>query len=108
MPDILDPLLKKQLAKEGLRYISDTTPGFFRQKKGEKFIYYDTDGKALKDPVALERIEKMVIPPAWENVWISPKSNTHLQATGIDNRKRKQYIYHPDWIKLSQENKFGK
>ena len=100
-----DPL-QKQLKKFDLCYISDSTPGFFRQKINKKFKYYDLDGKIIKTPRTLNRIETLVIPPAWKNVWISPKENGHIQATGIDDRDRKQYIYHADWIKLTQENKF--
>ena len=108
MPDNLDPEIKKELKKEDLCYCSDQTPGFFRQKFGDKFKYYDIDGKTVKSKKILVRIEKLVIPPAWENVWICPKVNGHLQATGIDEKGRKQYIYHPNWIKISQENKFDK
>lgn len=100
--------LENLLKEEGLRYTSDQTPGFFRQKKGKDFNYYDLEGEKIKQESVIERIEKLAIPPAWENVWISPKTNSHIQATGIDARKRKQYIYHPNWIKLSQENKFDK
>ncbi|MBI2420514.1 MAG: DNA topoisomerase IB, partial [Candidatus Levybacteria bacterium] len=104
----IDPKIHKELRKEELRYSSDQVPGFFRQKIKGKFKYYDTDGKRLTDKKTLSRIEEMAIPPAWKNVWISPRGNTHLQATGVDEKKRKQYIYHPDWIKISQENKFSK
>lgn len=104
----LDPQLKKELKKEELRYMMDDKDGFFRQKAGEKFHYYDTEGKRVFEEKVAERIDSLGIPPAWKNVWISPFHNTHLQATGIDEKKRKQYIYHPDWIKISQENKFSK
>ncbi len=104
----LDPKIQRKLKQENLRYVSDSTPGFFRQKIGKGFKYYDLKGNLIRDKKVLERIEKLVIPPAWENVWISPIANGHLQATGMDEKKRKQYIYHPDWIKISQENKFDK
>ena len=100
--------LEDLLKEEGLHFISDQIPGFFRQKKGKGFIYYDLDGKQIKNAGVLERIEKLVIPPAWDDVWISPKTNSHIQATGRDQKRRKQYIYHPDWIKISQETKFEK
>lgn len=108
MPQELNSQLKEQLKEEGVRYISDNIPGFSRQKSGDKFNYYNTDGKQIKEASDIERLEKLVIPPAWENVWISPKPNTHIQATGTDAKGRKQYIYHPDWTKIAQENKFGK
>lgn len=104
----LDPELKKNLKKEELHYSMDDSAGFFRQKISGKFKYYDLFGKRILNKKVQERIDKLAIPPAWKNVWISPAENTHLQATGIDDKNRKQYIYHPDWIKISQENKFSK
>lgn len=101
-------ILQKQLKQQDLRYISDTTPGFLRQKIGKKFKYYDLKGKAIKKNPILSRIEALAIPPAWDYVWISPLNNTHLQATGMDEKGRKQYIYHPDWIKIREQNKFAK
>lgn len=102
-----DPKFEKQLKKEDLRYISDQSSGFFRQKIGKNFKYYDLDGKIIKERKTLERIKSLVIPPAWRNVWICPKDNGHIQATGIDEKRRKQYIYHPDWIALTKQNKFA-
>lgn len=98
----------KDIKKENLSYTTDAKPGFTRQKFGKKFTYYDTDGARIKDSATMERIESLAIPPAWKDVWISPQVKGHIQATGIDDRKRKQYVYHPDWIKISQENKFAK
>ncbi len=100
--------LLEELKKESLRYTTDSTPGYFRQKINGKYNYYDLDGKRISDKNTIERIENLVIPPAWKKVWIAPHKNSHIQATGIDERKRKQYIYHTDWIKISQENKFSK
>jgi DNA topoisomerase-1 len=100
--------LTKQLKEEHLSYITDQTPGFFRQKNGKNFAYYDLDGKKIKDEKTIERINRLAIPPAWDQVWISPKANGYLQATGLDAKKRKQYIYHPDWVTISQQNKFAK
>lgn len=100
--------LAEALKKESLRYATDSSPGFFRQKLNGKWNYYDLDGKRIKDDSKIERIEMLVIPPAWKKVWIAPRTNGHIQATGIDEKGRKQYIYHADWIKISQENKFSK
>lgn len=100
--------LKEVLKEESLIYTSDNSNGFFRQKINGKYIYYDLGGKRITDERTLDRINRLVIPPAWKRVWISPKKNGHIQATGIDEKGRKQYIYHPDWIKISQENKFSK
>jgi DNA topoisomerase-1 len=104
----LDPQIKKDLKKEDLSYTSDSNPGYFRQKYGKHFNYYDAEGKKITDKNTLSRINDLVIPPAWKDVWISPRANGHLQATGLDDRGRKQYIYHPDWIKISKQNKFSK
>lgn len=104
----VDPELAKELKKADLRYISDSTRGFIRKKQNEKFIYFDTDEKRIDSEQVLARIEKLSIPPAWSDVWICPSPSGYLQATGFDEKKRKQYIYHEDWKKISQENKFNK
>lgn len=88
-----------------LVYVSDQNHGIFRIKKGKGFSYVYED-KPLKDKKALERIRKIAIPPAWTNVWICPKENGHIQATGLDLRKRKQYRYHELWHVLRNETKF--
>lgn len=103
-----NPQLQTEIKKEGLRFITDGKPGFMRQKIGKGFVYYDIEGKRIRDKTVIKRIEKLGIPPAWKNVWICASENGYLQAIGWDERKRKQYIYHPDWIKISQENKFGR
>lgn len=103
-----DPLTQEGLKKEGLRYCSDANPGFFRQKSGSAFNHYDLNGQKIIDKKELKRIKDLVIPPAWKNVWICPYKNGHLQATGLDEKGRKQYIYHPDWTKITQQNKFSK
>ena len=107
MPDSLESL-KEQLKTKDLKYCSDSSPGFFRQKIGKSFKYYNLAGNIIKNNTDLSRIKKLAIPPAWDRVWIAPSDNCHLQATGFDNKNRKQYIYHPSWIKISQENKFDK
>lgn len=103
-----DLSILRELKKEDLVYSTDSKPGFFRQKIGKKFSYYDTDGKKIVDKKIISRINSLAIPPAWRDVWISPQSSGHLQATGTDDRRRKQYIYHPLWVAVSQENKFAK
>lgn len=91
---------------KGLTYIRDTQPGILRKKRGRGFIFLDKYNKKLSDESHLERIENLVIPPAWKNVWISPKKNSYLQATGIDEKGRKQYLYHPKWSEYSQKIKY--
>jgi DNA topoisomerase-1 len=91
--------------ENGLRYVHDYEPGFTRHRRGKKFHYLDSAGKPLaKNLVA--RIEALVIPPAWENVWICRFANGHLQVTGRDARGRKQYRYHATWTATRNETKF--
>ncbi|CAN5288078.1 DNA topoisomerase IB [soil metagenome] len=88
-----------------LVYVSDTTSGITRVKKGEAFEYFFRDKKIVDDEERL-RIKQLVIPPAWQNVWICPKANGHLQVTGIDAKGRKQYRYHSLWNTLRNQTKF--
>ncbi|MFY9983974.1 MAG: DNA topoisomerase IB [Chthoniobacterales bacterium] len=90
----------------GLRYVSDSSPGIKRKRKQSNFVYYDREGKRIRGLPQLKRIRSLVIPPAWEKVWICPLVNGHLQVTGFDNRGRKQYKYHPDWRSVRDEAKF--
>src|SRR5215213_11108768 len=73
-----------------LVYVSDSEPGITRVKKAKGFVYL-YNNKALRDKKQVERIRKLVIPPAWANVWICPLENGHIQATGVDVLGRKQY-----------------
>lgn len=100
--------IQKQLKKEDLRYYSDNKPGFIRQKIGKIFKYYDLKGRTITSNQILSRIKNLAIPPAWKGVWICPYDNGHLQATGFDEKERKQYIYHISWTALTQQNKFSK
>lgn len=88
-----------------LMYVSDSKPGFSRKRVGKKFYYYDGATK-ITDKVELQRIKKLAIPPAWENVWICKLANGHLQATGFDVMNRKQYRYHPLWNIIRKQTKF--
>ena len=99
-----DPKVSARSA--GLRYVTDTSPGMTRKRCGSSFRFYDPDGKQIKAPAELKRIRSLVIPPAWERVWICPRENGHLQATGLDARGRKQYLYHPDWRTVRDEAKY--
>lgn len=90
----------------GLRYAADSVKGYYRIKSGDNFQYLDQDQKPVKDKALLERFQILVIPPAWENVWISPFENGHLQVTGIDTKGRKQYRYHASWNKIRNQSKF--
>jgi len=88
-----------------LKYVNDTEPGIERVKKGSGFSYL-FKGKSINDGKEIDRIRKLVIPPAWTKVWICPFANGHLQATGTDVMGRKQYKYHTRWHSLRNETKF--
>jgi len=90
----------------GLRYSVNSDIGLFRQRANDIFVIVDHNKRKVRDKLVIERINKLVIPPAWENVWISPFENGHLQATGIDTKGRKQYRYHPQWNKIRNQSKF--
>ena len=90
----------------GLLYVSDDRPGIRRIRKGDGFVYRHADGKPVRNAAELERIRKLAIPPAYENVWICTHPRGHLQATGRDARGRKQYRYHPEWRLARDADKF--
>lgn len=103
---VTDP---EEAAEEaGLRYVTDEKPGYTRKRRGQKFIYFDTDGKEIRDETRILRLNRLAIPPAYTDVWICPSSNGHLQATGRDDRGRKQYRYHERWREERDENKYEK
>ncbi|KTT22592.1 DNA topoisomerase IB [Pseudacidovorax intermedius] len=93
----------------GLLYVSSEMPGIQRVRSGggaADFRYRDAKGRWIRDAAEITRIRKLAIPPAYEQVWICPLANGHLQATGLDARGRRQYRYHPDWRLLKDEAKF--
>jgi DNA topoisomerase-1 len=96
---------EKTAKAANLIYVTDKEPGIERRKKGDTFEYY-YQGELIKDDEELLRIKHLVIPPAWEKVWICKKENGHLQATGFDTKNRKQYRYHPHWNLLRNHTKF--
>lgn len=89
-----------------LRYVSASGKGYTRMKNGKGMYYMDAAGKKITDNDVLERIRKLVLPPAWENVWICPYENGHLQATGVDALGRRQYRYHARWAAVRNETKY--
>lgn len=89
----------------GLVYVTSSEPGFTRKRTKSGFNYWNGD-KKLEDSQHLARIRKLVLPPAWTNVWICRKHNGHLQATGIDKLGRKQYRYHGLWMAIRNQTKF--
>jgi DNA topoisomerase-1 len=92
----------------GLRYVSDEQAGYTRKRKGKSFQYFDTAGKLIRDEPRLLRIRRLAVPPAYHNVWICPLPNGHIQATGRDDRRRKQYRYHERWRAIRDENKYDR
>mgnify|MGYP001385448014 FL=1 len=90
----------------GLHYVSDDWPGISRRRSGKGFTYRDPQGRRITDPETRARIRKLAIPPAWTDVWISPDPRGHIQATGRDDRGRKQYRYHPRWREVRDETKY--
>jgi DNA topoisomerase I len=83
-------------------------PGLRRVRRGRGFSYHDSDGHVLTNQGTLERIQDLVIPPAWKNVWISPHPNGHIQAVGTDAAGRRQYLYHEKWQEERSEEKFDR
>ena len=99
-----DPLVSARAA--GLVYTTDTSPGIRRIKRGKSFAYVDPQKRPVRDRQTLARIRSLVIPPAWTEVWISTNARGHLQATGRDARRRKQYRYHPKWRAVRDSTKY--
>ena len=91
----------------GLHYVTDRSPGIRRMKCGRGFRYVTLEGRTLSDKDDLLRIRALAIPPAWTEVWISASARGHIQATGRDARRRKQYRYHARWREVRDETKFG-
>ena len=102
----MDPTESARVA--GLRYVSDEAPGIHRRRAGQGFRYVAPDGATVRDSATLSRIRRLAIPPAWTEVWICPRDDGHLQATGRDARRRKQYRYHPRWREVRDETKYGR
>jgi DNA topoisomerase-1 len=92
----------------GLRYTSDGQPGIRRTKHGSTFRYFGPNGRRITNADELGRIRSLVIPPAWQDVWICADARGHLQATGRDARGRKQYRYHPKWREVRDETKYDR
>jgi DNA topoisomerase-1 len=91
-----------------LVYVDDSAPGIARRRAGKGFAYYDPNGSLIRDPQTLDRIQHLAIPPAYRRVWICPDPCGHIQATGRDDRGRKQYRYHDRWREIRDETKFAR
>lgn len=92
----------------GLRYVRGDAAGYSRRRAGRGFVYLDHEGARIVDPDVIERIRSLAIPPAWTEVWICPRVDGHIQATGRDARGRKQYRYHPRWREIRDDVKYDR
>jgi DNA topoisomerase-1 len=90
----------------GLTYVEPNDNGFGRARHGKGFRFIDKQAKAIADAKTKQRITDLVIPPAWEEVWICASDKGHVLATGVDEKGRKQYIYHPKWRTMRDLIKF--
>src|SRR3954452_23066047 len=82
--------------------------GWTRQGSKGRWRYFDAAGRQITDPAKVARVEALVIPPAWKDVWIAPGPRSNLQATGVDKAGRKQYLYHPDFRAAQEQAKYDK
>lgn len=98
----------RRARKVQLVYVNDFDKGIARQRRGKGFTYRSATGRTLRSMAIRRRIEALAIPPAWEEVWICPQANGHIQAVGRDQAGRKQYIYHERWHTVSSETKFDR
>ena len=88
--------------------MTDSIRGITRRRTAKEFCYYSQTGRRLRDLSELGCIKSLVIPPAWQGVWISPFPHSHLQATGRDAKGRKQYRYHPRWREIRDQTKYDR
>jgi DNA topoisomerase-1 len=102
----MDSDVQEIVEKAELCYVNTDQPGYTRKPWGRGFTYQDKHGSTIKDEHIRERLDVLAIPPAWTDVWISPDENGHIQATGRDEKNRKQYIYHTRWQQLRNQHKF--
>jgi DNA topoisomerase-1 len=106
-PAVSSPLAPGELPP-GLVWTCDREPGLRRQRRGDDWVYHDEQGRRVTDEQVLQRIRRLAIPPAYEDVWICARADGHLQATGRDARGRKQYRYHAAWQAGRGADKFAR
>lgn len=102
--NVVDP--REAAESVGLVYVSDDKPGIGRKRAGTGFSYAGRDGRRITDEAVLKRIRKLAVPPAYTDVWICPKPNGHIQATGRDAKGRKQYRYHARFREVRESTKY--
>ena len=91
---------------EGLVRADPAEPGFVRRRRGRGWSFYDCAGEPITDPAEIARIKSLAIPPAWQDVWICPDQDGHIQAVGTDAAGRRQYRYHEQWRRRRDREKY--
>jgi DNA topoisomerase IB len=94
------------VAEVRLVHVHGGEPGLRRERRGRGFAYLDREDNRVDDRETLDRIRSLRIPPAWTQVWIAAEAHAHLQATGLDSKGRRQYLYHPEWRQRRDQEKF--
>jgi DNA topoisomerase-1 len=97
---------KRKKGPPKLRYSDDAAPGITRKRAGRAWAYFDAKGKRITDRAEIDRLNKVGLPPAYKNAWFCPSANGHILATGIDDKGRKQYRYHPGYRARQDAEKF--
>jgi DNA topoisomerase I len=90
-----------------LVFVDDSLPGITRRRAGKGWRYFDPADKPISDRTEIERLGAIALPPAYRDAWYCPAGNGHILATGIDEKGRKQYRYHPDFRAAREAEKFG-
>ena len=98
----------ESLSEVGLVWADTDTPGFSRRRAGRGFSYLAPDGSLVRDPNVRKRLSSLALPPAWVDAWYCPDPRGHIQALASDDRKRRQYLYHPEWRIWRDQAKFAK
>lgn len=96
----------KTMLPKGLKFVCDDEEGIYRKGRGKGFIYLNKNNERIEEEEILSRINGLVIPPNWKNVWICKDPNGYLQVTGYDQKGRKQYLYHKKYISYRQKDKY--
>jgi DNA topoisomerase-1 len=104
----LHPHPTEMASQANLIYVGSDHPGYTRVKRGRGFAYTDTQGRYVREAELLGRVQALAIPPAWTEVWICADPDGHIQATGRDEKGRKQYIYHSTWAEVRDSAKYNR
>jgi DNA topoisomerase I len=91
-----------------IQRVEPNGPGYSRRRRGRGFSYYDENGAPITDPETLQRIRALAVPPAWRDVWICALPGGHIQAVGIDDAGRRQYLYHDEWRRQRDAAKYDR